>query len=533
MSHIAALDQHDELDAILARTALKYDLLPYTSNPFPQSHPGRLSAVATLFGLETAPLATARVLELGCAGGGNVIPLAVAYPDARFVGVDLSRTQIAAGRARIARLGLANIELQCQSFTELGAEDGEFDYIVCHGVYSWAPAPVREAILKICGQRLSAQGVAYVSYNVLPGWRMLQTARDICLLAAADQSDPRQRVAQARAVMAFVKEHGLAPTGPYKQALDGLCDLIANQPDDYIAHEFLEEVNEPCTFSAFAAAAGREGLGFLGEVEIASMAPENYPAQTAAKLREVANDQVLATEQYLDLLNGRTFRQSLLVHAARWPQIDRKVADVRLEPLHVLGRGDLALRRDDAGVCTLADSAGRSLTTTSAAVGEALGRLVERFPASSNLDDLLADAPQAERTEENRALLRDALLKMALNGLVATTSAPVAASPAPSETPKVWALVADDARRGAAHTTNLRHERVELDAVAHVLLPALDGETSSEALADLLVRAGQDGRLSFAKEGVPVRDAAAMRPIAEEQTAVYLQRFARCALLTG
>lgn len=70
-------------------------------------------------------------------------------------------------------------------------------------------------------------------------------------------------------------------------------------------------------------------------------------------------------------------------------------------------------------------------------------------------------------------------------------------------------------------------------AVAHVLLPALDGETDSEALVQLLVGAGQDGWLNFTKEGAPVSEAAAMRPIAEEQLAAYLQRFARCALSTG
>ena len=43
-------------------------------------------------------------MELGCASGGNLIPHAARYPDATFVGVDLARTQVAAGRARIERL---------------------------------------------------------------------------------------------------------------------------------------------------------------------------------------------------------------------------------------------------------------------------------------------------------------------------------------------------------------------------------------------------------------------------------------------
>ncbi|MEY4159483.1 MAG: hypothetical protein RLZZ136_104, partial [Pseudomonadota bacterium] len=144
-----------ELEAIIARTALKYDLLPYESKPFPQSQPARLGGLAKLFGLEAAPLENARVLELGCASGGNLIPHAVRYPGATFVGVDLARSHVAAGRARIERLGLSNAEILCQSFTEIGEDLGAFDYIICHGVHSWVPPQVQDHILKVIGARLS------------------------------------------------------------------------------------------------------------------------------------------------------------------------------------------------------------------------------------------------------------------------------------------------------------------------------------------------------------------------------------------
>jgi 2-polyprenyl-3-methyl-5-hydroxy-6-metoxy-1,4-benzoquinol methylase len=166
----------NELDvaSIVARTARSYDALPYTSDPFPNTHPSLLGAIARLFALDTAPVNEARVLELGCASGGNIIPLAARHPQASFVGVDLSKAQIEAGQARLARLNLSNIALRCQSFAEIEKGGAGFDYIICHGVYSWVPAPLREAILRICRENLSPRGVALVSYNVLPGWRMLQ-----------------------------------------------------------------------------------------------------------------------------------------------------------------------------------------------------------------------------------------------------------------------------------------------------------------------------------------------------------------------
>ncbi len=48
-----------------------YDLVPYESRP---THPDRLAIVTTLFGMRP-PVNRCRVLELGCASGGNLIPI--------------------------------------------------------------------------------------------------------------------------------------------------------------------------------------------------------------------------------------------------------------------------------------------------------------------------------------------------------------------------------------------------------------------------------------------------------------------------
>src|SRR5882724_7081536 len=89
-----------------------YDDVPYPTQPLPQSHPNRLAGVATLFGMHPKPLAGARILELGCATGANLIPMAEQYPEATFLGIDASKRQIAAGCGAIEYLGLRNIELR-------------------------------------------------------------------------------------------------------------------------------------------------------------------------------------------------------------------------------------------------------------------------------------------------------------------------------------------------------------------------------------------------------------------------------------
>src|SRR5438046_2325639 len=75
-----------------------YDEVPYESHPFAQTHPSRLFTVGTLFGLRPVPPARCRVLELGCAAGGNLIPMAEAMPEAQFIGLDYSERQIKDGQ---------------------------------------------------------------------------------------------------------------------------------------------------------------------------------------------------------------------------------------------------------------------------------------------------------------------------------------------------------------------------------------------------------------------------------------------------
>jgi len=103
----------------------------------------------------------------------------------------------------------------------------------------------------------------------------------------------------------------------------------------------------------------------------------------------------------------------------------------------------------------------------------------------------------------------------------------------PGPRPKGWAVAADDAARGEQVSTNLRHERVVLDAVAQALLPKLDGSAAAADLAAHLVRLGKEGRLNFARDGAPVTDDDAMAQIADEQTAVCLQYLAKAAVLTA
>ena len=146
-----------------------YDDLMYESKAFSQTAINNLEARARLMGLQPAPAANAKVLELGCSMGGNIITQALYYPDAEFAGIDLSGRQVAQGNAIIEKMGLKNVRLEEKDILTIDESFGKFDYIIVHGIWSWVPDAVKDKIFSICRNNLTEHGIAYISYNVYPG----------------------------------------------------------------------------------------------------------------------------------------------------------------------------------------------------------------------------------------------------------------------------------------------------------------------------------------------------------------------------
>src|SRR5580765_5112227 len=105
-------------------TTSSYDQVPYLFTSFPESHPRRLHAVAHLLGLETAAPAECRVLELGCAVGGNIVPMAYSLPKARLIGIDLVASQIETAKKFAEGAGVKNLDLRAASITDVNKEWG-------------------------------------------------------------------------------------------------------------------------------------------------------------------------------------------------------------------------------------------------------------------------------------------------------------------------------------------------------------------------------------------------------------------------
>lgn len=114
-----------------SNSEISYDAVPYQSFPYASTRPANIYTVGTLFGVAAPDFRSARVLELGCASGSNLIPLAFQYPDGNYIGIDSSERQIEMAKNPVSDLGLKNIEFIARPFADMPPLD-KFDYIICH-----------------------------------------------------------------------------------------------------------------------------------------------------------------------------------------------------------------------------------------------------------------------------------------------------------------------------------------------------------------------------------------------------------------
>lgn len=463
-----------------------YDAIPYESIPITDTHVATLAATVRLFGLETADPAQCRVLELGCAEGGNLIPMAFYLPESHFVGVDLSRTQIETGERFIRELGIANVRLLHRDVAA-GLDDlGEFDFIIAHGLYSWVPAPVREKILAICARQLAANGVAYISFNTLPGWRTRSMVRDMLLHHARGVTAPRLRLMRA---YQFIEQYAAA-----FQAMPGAeAGLIAEDlaylreaPPSYVYHEYLEDSNEPMLFADFMSQAHAAGLRYVADCELHAMLPGTLPEAARAALADI--DDPLAREQAMDFLRNRRFRRTLLARADAPAKAAPDMALFRSLALY----GELA-SEEEIDLASMEPQDFTAPTGARFAVRHPLAKaavmlLAGRFPASMACADLAEAASAAVREYGDAALatereaLQTELFSLAAYRALGLALAPDLRPADVPDRPRASALARLQAQ-GEQAAAGVRHTALTLDAHSARLLGLADGSRDLEQLA--------------------------------------------------
>lgn len=520
-----------------------YDQLPYPGSPFPQTHPGRLATVGTLFGMRPAKIGQCRVLELGCTDGGNLIPMAVAYPESEFIGIDLSSRQINVGAAVVESLELTNIQLVHQNIVDVQDEYGTFDYIIAHGVYSWVAQDVQEAMLALCRRLLNPQGIAYISYNTYPGWHVRGMIRDMILYHTRQFADPQQQVDQAQALVDFVTTSAPDDDSPYRTLLSAELEKMKGWADSYIFHESLETHNHPLYFHQFAERAEQAGLRYLGEAAFNAMLPHEFDDSVVATLNDIGRD-IVEVEQYMDFLRNRMFRQTLLCHAE--VDLDRTLSSNLCNEMTI--RAMLRPETDEpdvAGASAVEFLAVGDVTITARSPIQKAAFLIlaVSYPVSLTFEELLKRARgllhqsatefhSAQLLADQENDLREALFRCFCDHVVEFQVDPPSFAAEPGDRPLASPLARLQAEP-SSYVTTLTHEQVQVDAVGAHLLKHLDGRNDVDSLVKILVSRTQDGDIVATQNGEILDDPARIEQELTDQVRVRLMQFAQQGLLAA
>lgn len=305
-----------------------YDNLPYFSSAFLECSPTRIEALASFLSFTPPHSSNSKVLEIGCSYGGNLFPFAIENPSAKVVGIDLSEVQINKAKELANRMCVDNVKFIRKDICELSDEDvrefGKFDYIICHGVYSWVPDGVKEAILKAIKKLLSPNGVAYVSYNVYPGWKIKDIIRDFLIFGTKELESEGEiiRASKAKELLSVFKEYMKFCTKDGVKTdfmnanllLDHIKGIENVNSDSYLVHEYLEIFNNPLYFKDFVKRLDEEGLGYLTDVNLddvfkADLGIEGFDEYINANFKDRIDK-----EQAIDFFTNKVFRKSLIVH---------------------------------------------------------------------------------------------------------------------------------------------------------------------------------------------------------------------------
>jgi SAM-dependent methyltransferase len=454
-----------------------YDEILYRTVAAPTTHPDRMATIAVLHGMDPGPVEQSRVLEIGCGDGSNLIPLAFHTPGAAVVGFDLAGQPIASGNEFAAALGLRNLTLVQKDLMEVTPEFGQFDYIICHGMYAWVPPPVQDKLLAVCRQNLAPKGIAAVSYNTHPEAHVRIMIREMILWLGRSAGGPQRREEQSRKFLGFLSR-SRSGLGEFGSLVARSASRLKGLSRDALLHDDLGDEYRPAYFHEFADHASRHGLQYVGEADFTAMDDGLLTPEELEALRDVPGDPEIVKEQYLDFLKGRGFRHTLLCRREdpvrrppALPAENRLFAATRAKPVPAAGSGaQMELRTPD----------GVSMKTEHPVMKRLFACLGETWPGSVRVNDIPFDGVTPEQRQE-------ILLGLLKAGLIEMSTLPPAFVREPGPRPSVNALVRLQLQRGDM-ITNLLHRQVRLEGdLTKAIVRLLDGTRDRAALLrDLL-----------------------------------------------
>jgi len=471
-----------------------YDELPYTCSAMPYAHPQHLATIATLFGIVPPPPSTARILELGCCDGSHLVAIAHSLPQAQCWGVDLLESNIAQAQAMVDHLGLTQVTLKTMNILDIDASFGQFDYIIAHGIYSWVSPAVQQKIFQLCQQLLTPNGVAYISYNTLPGWQFRQTLRDMMQYHASHFSNTSAVDESLKNLLDFFTKATVENQEPYSHFASQEINQCRQLPESFIYDTFWQENPQPEYFYQFIEKARQHGLEYLSDAFVHTMLTKSF-SPTVAEGLEIFQHDLIHQEQMMDFLRHRDFRHTLLCHQEQ--SLTRTLSSDSLQHFFIT-----------TSLQPLPDTAGRQfgnqkgqITTDNPLIQKTLTYLNQQWPQAVALDELftaLTDEKHPVLDQTEQAIIKESLLKCYAMGVLELQFMPSQFIITIGEKPQVSSLARWQIQQGLTRITNQRCEVVKIEnPIARHLIPYLDGNHDYQSLLNLLTEWISQGRIKI------------------------------------
>jgi len=206
-------------------------------------------------------------VEIGCGNAFSLCINAAANPNAKFIGIDADPQFIEEGNNSIKNLGLKNVQLinaSINGIDDLTEHEDVLtsDFVFVHNLMSCVPSEIRLDLFGVIGWMLKPGGIAFVSYDSLPGSTHRQVIHHIAQSYRDAIENDVERVETALHFINFMYQNKSHFTLNNGTLLEDLVTGI-NDPAS-AAHHYGNENYDPLWFASVSKEMNEQGLVFCG-----------------------------------------------------------------------------------------------------------------------------------------------------------------------------------------------------------------------------------------------------------------------------
>ena len=288
----------------------------YTYGYYNEMNPLRAELPFLYSGLSLPTFATACELGFGQGMSANIHAAASAI---QWWGTDFNPSQVAfAQELAAAGTGAKLFDEAFQTFcarTDLP----DFDYIGLHGIWSWVSDENRHVITDFLRRKLKVGGVAYVSYNSMPGWGAFLPLRELMSQYAETMGTRGQGIpGRIDGALDFI-DRLMAVNPIYAKANPQVFDRIKRikeQGRSYLAHEYFNRDWVPMSFERMHGWLSSAKLSFACSAHYVDLVDEvNLTSDQLALLKEIADPTM--RQSVRDFCINQQFRRDYWVKGPR------------------------------------------------------------------------------------------------------------------------------------------------------------------------------------------------------------------------